>query len=220
MAKLRMKFIKEEQAAWISHLDLMRTFQRCFLRTGLTVKHSQGFHPHPLMSILLPLSVGQSSVCELLDFETVEDVDTNALVAGMNEGMPLGIRVLECYAPLRPVRELKVLHASVEFEYDGGVPADAESKLRELFSRESIVIQKRTKRKAMADVDIRPMLEEVLFAQEENKLILTVRVQAQDPGLNPALLSSAVEKERPQLMPDFVRVRRLALLDGEGKEFR
>ena len=68
MAKLRMKFIKEEQAAWISHLDLMRTFQRCFLRAGLTVKHSQGFHPHPLMSILLPLSVGQSSVCELLDF--------------------------------------------------------------------------------------------------------------------------------------------------------
>ena len=220
MAKLRMKFIKEEQAAWISHLDLMRTFQRCFLRAGLTVKHSQGFHPHPLMSILLPLSVGQSSVCELLDFETVEDVDTEALIRSMNEGMPVGIRVLECYDVTRPVRELKVLHARVEFEYDGGVPADAAEKLAELFRRESIIIQKRTKRKAMADVDIRPMLEEVVFSEEENKLVLTVRVQAQDPGLNPALLAAAVEKELPELKPDFVRVRRLALLDGEGAEFR
>ncbi len=220
MAKLRMKFIKEEQAAWISHLDLMRTFQRCFLRAGLTVKHSQGFHPHPLMSILLPLSVGQSSVCELLDFETVEDVDTEALIRSMNEGMPVGIRVLECYDVTRPVRELKVLQARVEFEYDSGVPADAQDKLRELFNRESIIIQKRTKRKAMADVDIRPMLEEVAFSEEENKLVLTVRVQAQDPGLNPALLATAVEKELPELKPDFVRVRRLALLDGEGAEFR
>ena len=219
MAKLRMKFIKEEQAAWISHLDLMRTFQRCFLRAGLTVKHSQGFHPHPLMSILLPLSVGQSSVCELLDFETVEDVDTEALIRSMNEGMPVGIRVLECYDVTRPVRELKVLQARVEFEYDSGVPADAQDKLRELFHRESIIIQKRTKRKAMADVDIRPMLEEVAFSEEENKLVLTVRVQAQDPGLNPALLATAVEKELPELKPDFVRVRRLALLDGEGAEF-
>jgi hypothetical protein len=120
----------------------------------------------------------------------------------------------------RPVRELKILHARVEFEYDNGIPADAEDKLRELFCRESIIIQKRTKRKAMADVDIRPMLEEVVFSAEENTLVLTVRVQAQDPGLNPALLAAAVEKELPELKPDFVRVRRLSLLDGEGAEFR
>ena len=220
MAKLRMRFIKEDQAAWISHLDLMRTFQRCFLRAGLVVRHSQGFHPHPLMSILLPLPVGQSSECELMDFETVGDVDVPALIKSMNEGMPLGIRVLECYEVTRPVRELKTLQAKVEFEYDNGIPANAAEELAALFAREELVIQKRTKRKAMADVDIRPMIGSVEFSAAGETLTLTVKVQAQDPGLNPALLASAVQKELPQLMPDFVRVRRLSLLDGEGAEFR
>lgn len=219
MAKLRMKFCKEGTAAWISHLDLMRTFQRCFLRAGLTVRHSQGFHPHPLMSILLPLSVGQSSVCELLDFETVEDVDTAALIRDMNEGMPSGIRVLSIAAPQHPVRELKSLCAVVTMEYDHGVPEGAEEALRALFARESLVIQKRTKRKELADIDIRPMLERAELRTEEGQIVLTVQVQAQNPGLNPALLATAVEKELPQFAPDFTRVKRLALLDGEGAEF-
>ena len=220
MAKLRMRFSKEDQAAWISHLDLMRTFQRCFLRAGLVVRHSQGFHPHPLMSILLPLPVGQSSECELLDFETEGEVDIPALIRSMNDGMPHGIHIFACEEPQKPVRELKTLRARVEWEYDAGVPAGAEEALRALFARESLVIQKRCKRKALADVDIRPMLESVDFQREADRLILTVAVQAQDPGLNPALLASAVEKELPELMPDFVRVRRLALLDGAGESFR
>ena len=48
MAKLRLLFVKEDRAAYISHLDLLRTFQRAFLRLGLVLRHSQGFHPHPI----------------------------------------------------------------------------------------------------------------------------------------------------------------------------
>jgi len=134
--------------------------------------------------------------------------------------MPLGIKVLECYEVTRPVRELKALEAKVEFEYDNGIPANAAEELAALFAREELVIQKRTKRKALADVDIRPMIERVDFSAAGDTLTLTVKVQAQDPGLNPALLASAVQKELPQLMPDFVRVRRLSLMDGDGAEFR
>ena len=81
MAKLRLLFVKEDRAAYISHLDLLRTFQRAFLRLGLVLRHSQGFHPHPILSFALPLPVGQCSDCELLDFETVEDLDAAALPA-------------------------------------------------------------------------------------------------------------------------------------------
>ena len=79
MSKLRLLFEKQGTACYISHLDLMRTFQRLFLRGGMFVKHSQGFHPHPIMSILLPLPVGQSSCCELLDFEVESEVDLETL---------------------------------------------------------------------------------------------------------------------------------------------
>ena len=50
MSKLRLEFIKEGPAAYISHLDLLRTIQRAFPRTGMNIKHSQGYHPHPIIS--------------------------------------------------------------------------------------------------------------------------------------------------------------------------
>ena len=65
MDKLRLRFEKTGRAVYISHLDLMATMQRAFSRAGLELKYSEGFNPHPLISILLPLSVGTASVCEL-----------------------------------------------------------------------------------------------------------------------------------------------------------
>ena len=65
----RLLFEKTGNAVWISHLDLMRVFQRAFKRAGLPLTHTQGFNPRPSVSIALPLSVGVESRCELLDFD-------------------------------------------------------------------------------------------------------------------------------------------------------
>ena len=102
MSKLRLLFIKEAQASYISHLDLMRTFQRAFPRTELDIKHTQGYHPHPILSIVLPLPVGQSSDCELLDFEVTQEADGHGIADKLNTGMPAGLRVLDCYPAVRP----------------------------------------------------------------------------------------------------------------------
>ena len=220
MSKLRLVFIKEAQASYISHLDLLRTFQRCFPRTELDIKHSQGFHPHPIISIVLPLPVGQSSDCELLDFEVTQTTDGSGIAEKLNTGMPSGLRVLDCYEVQRPVRELVYLKADLELDYDNGVPEGAVAKLTELFGREELIIQKRTKRKELADVDIAPMISSVELAEGENVVRGTVVVQAQNPGLNPQLLERAIANYLPELVPDFVRVRRRELLDAEGKIFR
>ena len=220
MSKLRLLFIKEAQAAYISHLDLLRIFQRCFPRTELDIKHSQGFHPHPIISIVLPLPVGQSSDCELLDFEVTQTTDGSGIAEKLNTGMPSGLRVLDCYEAKRPVRELALLRADLELDYDNGVPADAVEQLTELFGREELIIQKRTKRKEMADVDIAPMIHSVELHAAEGKICGTVVVQAQNPGLNPQLLERAIANYLPELTPDFIRVRRRELLDEEGKIFR
>lgn len=67
MPKHRLAFSKADTAKFISHLDLMRTFQRSFLRAGIAIKHTEGFNPHAFVSIPLPLSVGFSSGCEVLE---------------------------------------------------------------------------------------------------------------------------------------------------------
>ena len=220
MGKLRLIFIKEGRAVYISHLDLLRTFQRVFLRQGLVLRHSQGFHPHPILSFALPLPVGQSSACEVLDFEVVEDMDGKGLPESLNRFMPEGIRAVDCYVPVWPVRDLAKLRCRVDLCYDGGVPAGAAEEISSLLTGESLVIQKRTKRKAMADVDIRPMLHGLELSEEPGILRLDATVSAQNPGMNPALLAEAVRTHLPPLAPDFVQVRRLELLDAGDGTFR
>ena len=220
MSKLRLLFIKEAQASYISHLDLLRTFQRAFPRTELDIKHSQGYHPHPIISIVLPLPVGQSSDCELLDFEVTQDTDGRGIADKLNTGMPAGLRVLDCYPAARLIRDLAWLRADVTFEYDNGVPENTAARITELLRRPELVIQKRTKRKDLADVDIAPMIREVFFTEGEGIVTGTVTVQAQNPGLNPQLLEKAVARYLPDLTPDFTCIRRRAILDAEGRNFR
>ena len=220
MGKLRLLFVKEGRAVYISHLDLLRTFQRVFLRQGLVLRHSQGFHPHPIISFALPLSVGQASECEILDFEVNGELDGGGLPEALNPFMPEGIRAVDCYAPVRPVRELARLRCRVEMIYDGGVPEGAAEAAGRLLLGESVVIQKRTKRKAMADIDIRPMLHQLEVREAPGLLTLEAVVSAQNPGVNPALLAAAVEAHLPELAPDFVRARRVEVLDEGGEVFR
>ena len=220
MGKLRLLFAKEGRAVYISHLDLMRTLQRVFLREGVALRHSQGFHPHPVLSIALPLSVGQRSRCEILDFETLEDLEGEELVRRLNRSLPEGLLARSCYVPVWPVRELEKLQCRVELLYDAGVRAGAAEAVKDLLSRESVVIRKRTKRKAMAELDIRPLLHSLEVREELGALALEAVVSAQNPGLNPALLAAAVEAHLPDLAPDFVRVRRLEALDKRGETFR
>ena len=208
MGKLRLIFVKEGRAVYISHLDLLRTFQRVFLRQGLVLRHSQGFHPHPMISFALPLPVGQASDCEILDFEVTEEREGAGLTEALNGFMPEGIRAVDCYVPVHPVRDLAAIHCKVDFIYQN------------LLLGDSLVIQKRTKRKAMADVDIRPLLYSLQILEESTTLHLDAVVSAQNPGMNPALLAVAVGTHLPELAPDFIRVRRVGLLDTEGRPFR
>lgn len=220
MSKLRLLFVKEAQASYISHLDLMRTFQRAFPRTELEIKHTQGYHPHPILSIVLPLPVGQQSDCELLDFEVTQDSDGRGIAEKLNTGMPCGIRVLDCYGAVRPIRELALLEADLEMEYDDGVPDGALEKLEELFRRPSLLIEKRTKHKDLAEVDIAPMIRSITLHREGDSIRATVVVMAQNPGLNPQLLEKAIVRHMPELAPSFMRVRRRRILDENGEDFR
>ena len=94
----RILFEKKGNAIWISHLDLMRVFQRAFKRAGLNLTHTQGYNPRPSVSIALPLSVGVESNCELLDFDLDGDKVANRVVRGkLNDYLVPGIKVIKVY---------------------------------------------------------------------------------------------------------------------------
>lgn len=213
----RLLFEKTGDSVWISHLDLMRVFQRAFRRAGLSLKHSQGFTPRAIVSIALPLSVGVESQCELLDYELLEG---EATAQCLNEVLPDGIRVLEIIENGRKIKDLAGLRALVTFIYDNGVPNHAAERLNALFERESLVISKHGKR-GDTQTDILPMLYEKQIKQTSPTCLeMEVVVSAQNPALNPQLLLTAVEVYEPELMPDYSTVKRLEIYDTEGSVFR
>ena len=142
----RLLFEKTDDAVYLSHLDLMRVFQRAFKRADIMIWHSQGFSPRAYVSIALPLPVGSESVCEILDFEIQDgSVDLAKLPALLNRTMPAGIRVLEAYESAVKIKHLTRLRAQITLEYDRGVPEQAERTIMELFSGGPVLVKKRTK---------------------------------------------------------------------------
>ena len=217
MDKLRLRFEKTGRAVYISHLDLMATMQRAFSRAGLELKYSEGFNPHPLISILLPLSVGTASVCELMDFRLKEDIDLRALPARLTAVLPEGIRVTEAYPAEQKSARLKWLDVTGRLEYDHGAPALEE--LQAFFSREELVIEKKTKR-GLGQSDIRPAIDRIAFSADGEDRILTARISAQEPTLNPDHLIQALRQLQPELVPDFAEFTRLETYDAEHNIFR
>lgn len=218
MDKLRLLFEKTGRAAYISHLDLMRTMQRAFLRAGLPLRYSEGFNPHAQISMLLPLSLGHESVCELMDFRVYADCDLAAMPEQLSAVLPEGIVVRSVYEPERKGRDLKWLRVRGLLSYDGGAASDICGKLTQFFAQEQIVIMRRTKR-GEGESDIRPAIREFSASMLDGDVLLDTVISAQEPTLNPEHLVSALRQHSPALAPDFARFMRIAVYDADMQIF-
>ena len=217
----RALFEKKGQAIYISHLDLMRVFQRAFKRAGLPLTHSQGFNPRPSVSIALPLSVGVESGCELLDFDLEgEKVPCGEIRDRLNAALVEGVRGLEVYEEAAKIRHLAFLDCVVTLEYDAGIPEVAEDQIKALFAQPEVLVEKKSKN-GIREENIISMIRRVsVSAPETGVLQLSARVCCQNPTLNPAQLTAAICKYLPHLTPDFSRCRRVEIYDTEEKLFR
>ena len=217
----RLLFEKTDRAVWMSHLDLMRLFQRAFKRAGFALKHTQGFNPRPSVSIALPLSVGVESKCELLDFEIEGNMPPyKAILSQLNESLVDGVRILRVYESGKKIGALSFLDCQISMTYDAGVPVNTVDKLTALFTGGSLFVPKKTK-SGMQDQDIIPMIRSIEFKQTgEKELIVHANICCQNPTLNPAMLVSAIEVYSPEYKPDFYKCCRIEIYDNDGEVFR
>ncbi len=217
----RALFEKTDSAVYISHLDLMRLFQRAFKRAGLPLTHTQGFNPRPSVSIALPLSLGVESVCELLDFDLEgEPVSNGEICSRLNECLVEGVRVLEVYDGGAKIKHLALLDCVLTLEYDTGIPETAVEKIAALFAEDEILVEKKGKN-GPVEQNIRPMICDLTAVPvSDGELELRARICCQNPALNPMQLSAAIEKYLPELKPDFVRCRRVEIYNTENAVFR
>ena len=217
----RLLFEKTGRAIYISHLDLMRVFQRAFKRAGLPLTHTQGYNPRPSVSIALPLSLGVESGCELLDFDLYgEKIPNEQILARLNAALVEGVRVLEVYDEALKVKHLALLECEVALEYDKGIPEGAQAEIAALFAKPEVIVEKKSKN-GIKEENIIPMIRRIAVSPADaHTLQLRALVCCQNPTLNPMQLNAAIEKYLPEMKADFVRCRRIQVFDTNENIFR
>lgn len=93
MPKVNIIFSKKGLMKYISHLDLMRLFMRALRRAELPIKMTEGFSPHPKISIKRALKLGVESDNEEATFTLRESVDPRDFQERLQKQLPEGIQI-------------------------------------------------------------------------------------------------------------------------------
>lgn len=199
MAKYVVQFSKEGYICYTSHLDMMRLFKRIFKKCGISLVYSQGFNPHPKMSFAQPLSLGYSSVCEYLEFETKEVYSPLELKEQLAKQMPEGINIILCKDILDDGKTLAA--KTIAAEYLVGIPLgekqlaeDANTLCEKFLNQKEIIVKKKKKKsKTFVDVNIRGQIQEMNFVLFNQTLIVTALLDSGSASnLSPELLITAI----------------------------
>ncbi|HYF82584.1 MAG TPA: TIGR03936 family radical SAM-associated protein [Clostridia bacterium] len=199
---IRLKFTKGNEVKYISHLDLMRVFQRAIRRTGIPISYSIGFNPHQEISFGAPLSLGVTSNAEYVDFKLSGTMDVEEIKDRLNSSLPEGIKILGGMK-LRENSESAmsvVTHARYKIRINiENVAAEALNKsIEEFIAQDSIKVMKEQPKKgfALKEVDIRPMIVGMKLSEaRENMYIIDCLLLSGSRGnLKPELLMMAFKE--------------------------
>ena len=127
MNRLRVRFERKSPLKFISHLDLMRVWHRALRRAGVVLAYSEGFNPHPKLSLAAPLQLGATSEAELMDVYTVQPIAAAIFADRLRPELPFGLDIMQVVSVGLHV---PALQAQVRFaEYLAKVNAPDESGL-------------------------------------------------------------------------------------------
>ncbi len=110
MHRLRVRFKRGGEVKFISHLDLIRLWQRAFQRARIPIAYSEGFSPHPKISLAAPLPIRVTSDAELMDIHLARRVSPHFFTSALSQQLPPGIEILQAYsiAPNQPSLQSQV----------------------------------------------------------------------------------------------------------------
>ncbi|MEE8449063.1 MAG: TIGR03960 family B12-binding radical SAM protein [Thermodesulfobacteriota bacterium] len=104
--KMRFRFVKAEDMALLSHLELVNAMVRAFLRASIPLAYSQGYHPRPLVSFAKALPVGVEGLDEWADVDLYQKMESQVFLSRINDHLPHGLKVVEAFTVLPSARSL------------------------------------------------------------------------------------------------------------------
>lgn len=194
------KFTKEDQIKFISHLDLMRTIQRIIRRGNLPIEYSKGFNPHMSLSIANPLSVGVYSCGEYMDIVLTEELREDEVRNALSENSAQGIKFLEVKKIINIPNEKKIPQSmalidaaryTIKIKYDN--VGTVEKEIEELSKKDEWIATKKGK-KGEKTINIKSMVKEMKYWVNDNVLIINALLSCGSrEHLSPELFSNYIK---------------------------
>ncbi|MDZ7332899.1 MAG: TIGR03960 family B12-binding radical SAM protein [candidate division KSB1 bacterium] len=172
--EVRIKYEKGIPVRFVSHLDLIRLFERAFRRAGIRLVYSQGYHPHPRIAYGPPLAMGYTSSAEYMDVEYYRDRELD-LKTSLNRVLPEGLRILQIRSLYGKHQSLTSIINRAEYEVELNRAFDQSylnHSIAEFLNRKQIVVQ-RHRNDETQPIDIRPFIASIA-APSDNRLRLSL----------------------------------------------
>ena len=184
--RLRATYTKTGLLRFLSHLEIVRLFQRAVGRCNVPIAFSQGYHPLPQISFGPALPVGTEGLRELADFFFTQPVAADEFLRQMNAALPEDIRMVEAHEVEVKAPSLSASLTQFTFQVfaprllvERGYSADYFARcLVEFEGKASFPVEPFKRR--TEPVDIKPFIESLtLLADEEGMpgVEMTLRVQ-------------------------------------------
>lgn len=212
MSNYILKYSRDDRVKYISHLDFMRLFHRAVRRSNLPFMFSQGFNPHPIMTVAQPLSVGVTSDGEYMKVGFDGEFGEGEIVNRLNSAMPPGYKILAAKrVEGKEIDITKLDHAvyTVEIECEGKVDID------EFLANKELKVMKKSK-SGIKESDIRPYIYELRLVKDEDgiqtyEMCLSV---GSVYNLKPDSVVDAMEKYCDGFKAEFFSVHRNKMMQG------
>jgi radical SAM-linked protein len=167
MQRLRLTFSRGEELKYISHLDLMRLWQRALCRADIPLVYSQGFSPHPRLSLAAPLAVGVTSSGELIDIFLERRVSPHFFIKVVREQLPSGIDISEVVEMGLGLPSLQSQVRSAEYRVIAETdkkPNEVENAIASLLSSDKLPWQ-HNRDKEVRKYDLRTLVDDIWLVE-------------------------------------------------------
>lgn len=163
MQRLRLRFGRGAPVRFISHLDTLRCWERVFRRASIPLEYTQGFTPHPRMTVAAPLAVGVTSDAEVMDIWLRKWVPPQSVMMLVRRELPAGFTLYEAreVAEGAPALQACVKTARYHCIAVHTLGVDAARSAAEAFLAAESVVHTYARGDEERAVDLRPLVRSV-----------------------------------------------------------
>jgi len=183
--RLRVVFRQGDEVRYISHLDLVRAWERAIRRAELPVAYTRGFNPRLRLLFASALAVGFTGRAEMLDLLLEKPMDLADVISRLETQLPAGLSMVSVARIDVGKRPLPSLVRAADYEVTlqpGRDPTDVQERIDELLSLNEVV-RRRRRPDGVREYDLRPLVQGLRMRVGDGPTLLVfMRLQASPQG--------------------------------------